>query len=92
MIWTWLFDVFGAWLVALVSPVLDLIPPPPAWVGTGFGYLSAFMGFLESFETWIPVDLALSAAGVVLAVYSVHVVIGIVRVVASYLTFGGGAT
>lgn len=82
-----------AWFIEFIAGVMfDLIPPPPDWVATSMGYLSDFWAVLDSFQTWLPISLALVIAGVVAAVYALGLMVGLFRVVASYLTFGGGAT
>lgn len=80
-------------LISGIGTLLDaLVPGVPAWVATSLEKAGQVTGYLYQLDTWIPVGFAFNVAAAVIAAYLVGLIIGIVRVVASYLTLGGGAT
>lgn len=81
----WFFD-------ALIGTIQSFIPPPPGWVIDGFDMAGDLWSYVEAFDTWIPIDLAMVVVVAVVGAWLVGMLIGIARVIASYLTLGGGAT
>lgn len=77
---------------AMLTPLLVLVPAAPSWVSQGVGYVGQVLGFLNGFESWVPVTLGLTVAGIIAATWVVSVTIQLARVIVSYLTLGGGAT
>lgn len=83
--------IFG--LISLVMDALMLlVPPVPDFVEEAANAVSQVWGWIDGFETWIPVGFALGCVAAVGACYIAGLLIGLARVVASYLTLGGGAT
>ncbi len=75
-----------------IGTLVALVPAPPAWVSNGFSALSGLFPYVDSLGVWIPVGLALTIGGAIVAAYVAGVVIKLIRMVVSYLTLGGGAT
>lgn len=70
-----------------VMPALD----PPAWF-TGAGTaLSGLFSAAASMGVWIPIPLALNVMGVLFASMFGGAIIKLARIVASFLTAGGGS-
>jgi len=92
MIWEALVGVFKALLLPMLHSIADAVPEPPSFAQQGFDALGTVWSYLRLMDTWIPVHLAVIGAGVVLATYAVTLLIGLVKLIASYLTLGGGAT
>lgn len=80
-------------LFLFLRGVIALFPDgdPPAWVDDGAGMLGQLVGYASGLGAWIPFQLA----GTVLAAVLVCMVAGfgikLVRIVASFLTAGGGS-
>ena len=92
MVTDWALGVLGAFLQTVLGPALSLIPDVPAWTADAFSALGQVWSVGQSMDAWIPVSFTFGVVGVVFAVYAVTLIIGTVKLVASYLTLGGGAT
>lgn len=92
MIWEVFVNVVVFMLDSSIVLMLAGIPEPPAWAQEGFDALGVVWSYLNLMDHWIPVHFAVMAATAVLAAYAVVLVIGTIKLVASYLTLGGGAT
>jgi len=84
-----LFDFFGA----LVGFIVGLFPTSgaPGWVNDGAGYLAQIWGYADGLGGWIPWSLAGTLLSAVFACMLLSVGIKVVRIVASFLTLGGGS-
>lgn len=63
----------------------------PEWVdsiGAGAGQVGAWLG---QFDSWLPTGMVAAVFSTIVGVWIVGVVIKLVRIVASFLTAGGGA-
>jgi uncharacterized membrane protein len=89
--------VITEWLMglgaSLVQTLLGALPPVevPAWVAQGSGKVSEVMAIARSLSAWVPIDLA---GGVVVAVIACLIAglgIKVARIVASFMTVGGGS-
>lgn len=89
MVTEWLVGVFSAVLTAL----LDWLPDwdMPAWMTSTDGAMATVFTYAASMGAWFPMGLATTVAVAVLATYAVAFVVKVVRIVASFLTLGGGS-
>lgn len=88
MIWEWLLNAIAdaaEWLHAQYT-----IMGVPDWVFAGIGYVASAMAYVSSLGNWIPFDLGGVVMLAALAAWVLGVGIKIVRIVASFLTLGGG--
>ena len=79
--------------VSVVQGLLSLLPhfDPPSWVsdvGTAAGTVA---GALSGSSAWLPWNALFVAVGVVMACYVAAGGIRIFRIVASFVTLGGGS-
>lgn len=72
---------FGGWATA----------DPPGWLDNAEGVLRTLFQGGASMGAWLPIQFAVGCIGVVLAVKLLALGIRIVRIIASFLTAGGGA-
>lgn len=83
-------STFVSWFLSLM-PVVSY---PTYLTGTGSGTLNGTLtgavSVLWSFDAFIPVTQLVLAAALVLAALVVGVGVRVVRIIASYLTLGGG--
>ncbi len=79
-----------AWLLGLIA---GLFPQgnPPEWVGGFADSLETVLGTIQGVGTWIPSTLMLSVLATYLVCLGVGFAIKVVRIVASFLTAGGGS-
>lgn len=79
-----------AWFVAFLGSLVNF-PPVPAFVADAGGYATTVGGYVVSTGAWIPWPILAS----VLAAYGVCLAAGLVvktvRIVASFVTLGGGS-
>jgi hypothetical protein len=87
-----ILSAFNSTLRIFLGPLWGSIPGPPAWFTDHLGELETLWSYVRAFDTWIPVNLAFTVAAAVVGSYVLGWLIGLARVIASYLTFGGGAT
>jgi hypothetical protein len=87
-----ILDFFGALVGFVMGELYALVPAVPGWANSAVDNLAEVKGWVMGFDTWLPVGLAFTVAAAVGAVWLVGILIGVGRVVASYLTLGGGAT
>lgn len=79
-------------LAGLVSFVGGLMPEiaVPGFVGSLVGLVGTITGYMAPLGYWIPFGPAGTATGFVLVALAVSLVVRLVRVIASFLTGGGG--
>ena len=100
----WLTDVLNGllgflfgWLVDLVRNgwnwVVSQVPvvQPPAWLGTAIDGIGAVMASMGKMSYWVPVELFLPVVLAVFGALAVGLGIRIARIVASFMTLGGGS-
>lgn len=92
MIFELLWNFFATALLVGWQGLLALVPGPPDWAVNAWAGWAEIWAYVESMDTWIPVDLAVGVAAGVGAFWLTSIIIQIVRTVISYATFGGGAT
>lgn len=91
MIIKWIVDAFTIVLGGILSGIGSLVPSPPGWVTSGMGQLANVYEKAGEFDHWIPVGLALTIVGWLLAAQIIAAVMRLTRVAISYVTLGGGA-
>lgn len=80
-------------LVTVVTALLSALPtvPVPAWVGSVTSGIAGLVGYANGLGAWVPMNFVLVVAGSVLACMAIGFAIKLVRIVASFLTAGGGS-
>jgi hypothetical protein len=88
MVVQWAFDA----LTSILTWVLGLFPTTtlPDWSGAVTSAVATVNGYLVSISAWLPFDLVAPVLLVVAAVVVSALLIRVVRIVASFATFGGG--
>lgn len=92
MILELLANVLATILGGIFDLFISLIPTPPAGLVSAIQGATGLIDDLHVIDSWIPVDLALTLVGLVLAAYVGSIFIGIARLIVSYFTLGSGAT
>lgn len=80
-----LFAVLG-WLLSLFPTVAV-----PSWVTDESSNFATWLGYAQGMGAWLPLGLAFTVIGVVFICVAAGFTIRVVRIVASFLTLGGGA-
>jgi len=80
-------------IAALLVGIANLIPPlaVPQWLTDANGTLQGFIGQVYSLDAWVNVGLGVAVVGAFFACWGVALVIKVVRIVASFITAGGGS-
>jgi hypothetical protein len=89
MITRLLLDFFAG-LVGFATGLLPTVAPP-AWIADGSGYLRTIFEAGHGLGAWVPWSVVTAVVAVVLACLAVSFGIKVVRIVASFLTAGGGS-
>lgn len=63
----------------------------PAWLSEGGGAVEQLVGLGQGLSPWVPWTLIFAVVGAILAGMVVGFLIKVVRIVASFLTAGGGS-
>lgn len=79
-----------AWVVETVTGWMPTVPVP-AWLGTVGDGLDTAMSGASSMGAWLPVGLGVTVLSAVLLCVVLGFGIRVVRIIASFLTLGGGA-
>ena len=85
------------WALTVVSAVmkgmLDLIPDVavPGWLTDAGGLFGTLVGYTTSLSSWAPITLGAAIGGLLLASLAISFLIKVVRIVISFVTFGGGS-
>lgn len=89
MVTDWLIELFAS----LVGTILSWMPtfPVPEWLSSADGALATVLTYAGSMGAWFPSGLAVTVALAILAAYVVGFGIKIVRIIASFVTLGGGS-
>lgn len=89
MVTSWFLDVlsgFWAWLIESFPA-----PDPPEWWDTVQGAIDTVNDHITGLGAWLPFPLLRTVLGTVFALLLISLAIKIVRIVASFLTAGGGS-
>lgn len=87
-----LVNIIVALIETVIGGLLSLLPDAPGWFLDAMGQVSVVTAWVGQLDAWVPVGLAFTIAGAVLAVYLAGITIGAVRWIASYFLGGGGTT
>lgn len=89
MITEWLLgiaaDIIG-WLLGSLPAV-----QAPGWLTSITSNVSTVMGGVDGMSAWIPWPLLVTVGGACLASWLVGLTVKVVRIVASFVTLGGGS-
>jgi hypothetical protein len=91
MLFEWLVTVLAAIVDFLIAALDALVPDPPAFIDDIPGYVDTLNGYLDGTDVWIPWEIVGPMIAVVGVAFLASWAIKIVRIVASYLTAGGGS-
>jgi len=83
-----LIDVWAAF-VTFIAGLLDWIPVP-VWFADLPGYVTTVGGYLTGTGVWLPWALLMTVISAWLLALAAALVIRLVRIVASFMTGGGG--
>lgn len=89
MIVEWALTAVG-WVVNNIFSVMPDIPVP-SWFTSAGTALAGLFGAAGSMGVWIPIALALNVMGVLFAAMFGGALIKLARIIASFLTAGGGS-
>ena len=89
MIVEWALNAVG-WVVGNIFSVMPDIPVPDWFTGAG-STLAELFGAAGSMGVWIPIPLALNVMGVLFSAMFGGALIKLARIIASFLTAGGGS-
>lgn len=80
-------------VVAVLSALGDLFPEmdTPAFIGSISSQISSVTGQMAPLGNWVPFGAAGTALQLVLAAIAIAIVVKVVRIIASFLTAGGGS-
>lgn len=80
-------------VAGIVSFIAGLMPEfdTPAWLTTIAAKIDLVVANMAPLGVWLPFGAAGTAVTLVLAAVAVAVIIKLVRIIASFLTLGGGA-
>lgn len=90
MIWEWLYGQLVNWLEWLGGQLGSLVPPVPSWLSSLPAQIRTLVGWIAQGGAWFPVELLAPVLLVLLGAWVAGLAIKIARIVASFLTLGGG--
>jgi len=90
MVWEWLMNRVADMVVWLSEQITAVIPPVPSWVVSLPGYIQTLSGYLGTVSHWLPVGMLIVVIGALAATWVAGLAIKGIRIVASFLTLGGG--
>lgn len=88
MIWEWVWNRIAEAAEWLHSQYV--VMGVPDWVFSGVAFVASAMAYVTSLGNWIPFDLMYVVAVAVFAAWALGISIKLLRVVASFMTLGGG--
>jgi hypothetical protein len=92
MIFDLVLDAF-MWVIGLIlDSTIGMVPGLPGFVQDAIGQTDTVLVWVYSLDSWLPTTVVIMCAGAVLSVFFVAMTIQTIRLVLSYVTFGGGAT
>lgn len=88
-----IFELVVDAIVSLVTAVVGLLPdsPPPGWLSNLAGNVETLVGLTAGLGAWAPIGLMFTVSAAVVACMVIGFVVKVVRIVASFITLGGGA-
>jgi hypothetical protein len=81
----------AALLVALIAALMPDLPDPANTLGQAQGGWATVLGFMGGASSWLPFGFAFLCVGIVAVIAVAAGVIKLVRMVASFLSGGGGS-
>lgn len=91
MITDWLLDFFHTAITKFFAVITDALPDPPAWLTQGTGFIQTVVSYAGLFDSWVPMSIAGPVVIFVPLALVAGLVIKVARIVASFLTLGGGS-
>jgi hypothetical protein len=91
MLVDWLLDFLHMAVGKFFSVIRSAIPAPPAWLTQGSDFIHTVMGYVGALDSWVPMSIALPITLFVVVALVAGLVIKVARIVASFLTLGGGS-
>ena len=80
----------GSWIVGQLLGMLPPIPVP-SWASSSDGLVAKVFGLAGSLGAWVPLGLLATVLGALLTIHVAGFGIKLARIVASFLTAGGGS-
>lgn len=90
MILEWLLRQLVGFVTWAAGQMAALMPPVPAWLLDLVHHIGVMVGYIAQAGAWFPVELLAPALLVIVASTVAGLAIKVVRIVASFLTLGGG--
>jgi hypothetical protein len=90
VIWEWLMKQLVESLEWLSAQISGMVPPVPDWLMALPGYVRVVAGWVAVMGQWFPVEWLVIVIGAVFLTWAAGLAIKLVRIVASFLTLGGG--
>lgn len=86
-------EAVANFFLGLVAALLSFLPTnePPEWLTSIGGFVGTVYGYAGQMGAWFPVTLVRNVALAVLTAYLVGFGVKVVRIIASFLTLGGGS-
>lgn len=91
MITDWLIGFMGKAVTKFFAVITDALPSPPAWLSQGTGFIQTVVSYAGMFDSWVPMSIAAPIVIFVPLALVAGLVIKVARIVASFLTLGGGS-
>jgi hypothetical protein len=93
MVFAVITGLIMAFLAMLVSALLSILPsiPVPSWLSGSDSAFGQVFAFGSSMGVWFPTTLALTVLAAYLGIKLVAFTIKVARIVASFMTGGGGS-
>jgi hypothetical protein len=90
VIWEWVWRKIVESVEWVGHQVNELVPPVPDWVGSLGGLVGQVGAAVGTLAAWFPVELVAPVLLAVIGTFAAGLAIKGVRIVASFLTLGGG--
>lgn len=90
MIWDWLMNWVADQVVWLGEQLATMVPPVPSWLAQLPGHISTVTSYFAQAGHWFPVELIAPVLVVVVGAWVAGLAIKLIRIVASFVTLGGG--
>lgn len=91
-----MFDALLNWVLDLLEWVLgqldQVIPEVPDWFSQASAAIASFMSYADGMSRWIPFDVVAVVVPGFLVLVAIGFGVKLVRIVASFLTAGGGSS
>jgi hypothetical protein len=86
-------EALANFFLGLVAALLSFLPTndPPAWLTGIGGAIGTVYGYAGQMGVWFPVTLVRNVALAVLGAMLAGFVVKVVRIIASFVTVGGGS-